>query len=149
MTGRPSVRRVSVVGSPGAGKSTVARALAAALDVPVLELDGLGDDLRTRVDEFTARGAWVVEGNDFEMATRDVVWPRADAIVWLDLPRSLIVRRLFSRALRRDGRAAIRDAWTMHAERRERFEEGLIGLDAELARLRSPAAVKKFLAALG
>ena len=152
------------------------RALAASLGLEVLELDALrhqpgwvpmpDEECRSRVAAFTAGERWIVDGNYFDVVTRDLVWPRADAIVWLDLPRSLVIRRLLRRTLRRafrrevlgngnreqlrnifrlDDRNIVRYAWTSQGERRARFEEGLVGLDAELARLRTPTAVKAFL----
>ncbi|MEV4431129.1 hypothetical protein AB0K23_38530 [Streptomyces sp. NPDC049602] len=40
----------------------------------------------------------MVEGNYSKLA--DVVWHRADVLVWLDLPLSLVVRRIVYRSLR-------------------------------------------------
>jgi adenylate kinase family enzyme len=94
------VRRVSVVGNSGSGKSTVAAALAAALGVPHLELDGVfhqpgweplpADSFRAVVAAAVAGDGWVLDGN--YSAVRDLVWARADTVVWLDLPRRTVMR---------------------------------------------------------
>jgi adenylate kinase family enzyme len=103
------VRRVSVVGVPGSGKTTVGRRLAQSLDVPYIELDSIihqpgwvqlpDDQFRRRVGEALKEEAWVVDGN--YSAVQDLVWERADTVVWLDLPRSLVMRRIVVRTLRR------------------------------------------------
>jgi len=60
------------------------------------------------VDLFKARvacavegDAWVIDGNYAGRGARDLVWPRADTVVWLDPPLGVIFVRLFRRALRR------------------------------------------------
>lgn len=105
------MRRVVVVGSSsGAGKTTFARALAARLALPHIELDALhwqqtGWELperevfRERVDRATSAEAWVLDGN--YSATRDIVWPRADTVVWLDVPLRVTLPRIVGRTLRR------------------------------------------------
>jgi len=105
--GRPA--RVVVVGMTGVGKSTLAERLAARLDAAFVELDALFWDpdwtaaapevFRGRVAAATAGAAWVVAGN--YSAVRDLVWPRATAIVWLDYRLSLALRRLTARTVRR------------------------------------------------
>ena len=52
-----------------------------------------------RVAEATAGDGWVVDGNYSK--TRDITWPRATTIVWLDYPLPLILWRLGLRILRR------------------------------------------------
>jgi adenylate kinase family enzyme len=110
------VRRVSVVGTSGAGKSTFAASLALLLGCPFLELDSvyhqadwepLATDLfRARVADFAAGERWVADGNYSRV--RDIVWARADTVVWLDLPRRVVMRRLVWRTLRRvAGRAEL------------------------------------------
>ncbi len=103
------MRRVSVVGNSGSGKSTVARAIAQALDAPHMELDAFFHQpnwqplerelFRAEVTEFVAGHSWVVDGN--YDSVRDLVWQRADTVVWLDLPRGRIMRQLAARTLRR------------------------------------------------
>jgi adenylate kinase family enzyme len=103
------MRRVSLVGAPGAGKTTVARRLAASLGVSFVELDAIfhqpgwaelsRDEFRNRVTEVVSGEGWVVDGN--YSAVRDIVWRRADTVVWLDLPRHIVVRRVALRTLRR------------------------------------------------
>ncbi len=103
------MQRVSVVGCSGSGKSTLARRLAAQLAVPCVELDAIfhqpnwadlpPDEFRTRVSEVVAGDGWVVDGN--YSTVRDLVWERADTVVWLDLPRSLVMRRVITRTVRR------------------------------------------------
>jgi hypothetical protein len=57
------------------------------------------EDFRTRVTEEVAAEGWVVDGN--YSAVRDLVWQRADTVVWLDLRRRVVVRRVAARTLRR------------------------------------------------
>lgn len=105
------MRRVSVVGSSGSGKSTVARKLAARLGLPCLELDSifhqpnwtpLPDDVfRARVTEFIEQDSWVVDGNYTSHGVADLVSPRADTIVWLDLARSVVMWRVIRRTMER------------------------------------------------
>lgn len=104
------MQRVSVVGNSGSGKSTVARELARALGVPYLELDAVrhqpgwqelpDDEFVERVAAFVAQDHWVIDGNYAEVREL-VVWPRADAVVWLDLPRRTVMRQVVWRTLRR------------------------------------------------
>ncbi|NBJ12491.1 P-loop NTPase family protein [Microvirga arsenatis] len=89
------MQRILVIGSPGAGKSTLASRLAERLGLPLIHLDreyfGPGwatptkPDWRDRVRALAARPAWVMDGN--YASTFDIRVPRATAIVWLDLPR--------------------------------------------------------------
>jgi len=149
------VERVSVVGNTGTGKTTLARLLAARLGVPHLELDDVFhlpgwqelpvEEFRARVEEFVRQPAWVVDGN--YTAVRDLVWARADTVVWLDLPRRLVMRRLLLRTLgrfvlrtelwngnrepwsnfwRRDPqRSILAWAWTMHDSYRRRYSAAM------------------------
>lgn len=105
------VRRVVVVGSSGAGKTTVARALASCVGVEHIELDGIfhqagwrdlpADEFRRRVTGRldAAPSGWVVCGN--YRAVADLVWCRADTVIWLDLPRHVVLARVLRRTLRR------------------------------------------------
>lgn len=103
------MRRVSLVGVPGAGKTTVGRRLAGRLGVPFVELDSIFhqpnwqelpvDEFRRRVGAALSSDAWVVDGN--YPAVQDLVWHGAETVVWLDLPRPLIIRRVLLRTLRR------------------------------------------------
>ncbi len=101
--------RIVVVGSPGAGKSTLARRLAARHGAPYVELDALhwapgwtevsDAVMRERVTAATTGPAWVVDGN--YPAVRDLLWPRATLVVWLDLPLVVVVARLVRRTVGR------------------------------------------------
>jgi adenylate kinase family enzyme len=104
-----TARRINVVGTSSVGKSTLAASIAAVLQVPHVELDSLywepnwtatpHDVLRERLGSAIAGDGWVVDGN-YAMA-RDLVWARADAVVWLDLPLRTILWRYLRRTLRR------------------------------------------------
>lgn len=99
--------RVLILGRTGSGKTTLGRQLAAALDVPHVELDALffGPDLSTvplpilreRTTAAVAGEHWVTDGN--KSAVRDLVWPRADTVVWLDYPLVVSLWRLARRAV--------------------------------------------------
>jgi energy-coupling factor transporter ATP-binding protein EcfA2 len=100
-------QRILVLGRTGSGKTTLARELAAAIGVPHVELDALyfGPDfstaplsvLRERTTAAIAGDRWVTDGN--KSAVRDLVWPRADTVIWLDYPLVVSLRRLGKRAI--------------------------------------------------
>jgi DNA helicase HerA-like ATPase len=87
-------RRLIVIGTSGAGKTTLAKTLASLLGSPFVELDALHWDpnwtpappetFRARVAAATAGERWVVDGG--YSAVRDLLWPRADTLIWLDYP---------------------------------------------------------------
>ena len=98
-----------MIGATRSGKSTFAHRLARSLDVAFVELDALfwesdwtptpPDIFRARAEEATRATAWVVAGNYHHV--RDIVWPRAEAIVWLDYALPLVFWRLTVRTVRR------------------------------------------------
>lgn len=102
-------QRAAVVGVTGSGKTTLAGALAARLGVPHVEMDALNwqrgwqpidrEEFRRRLDAATAAPGWVTDGN--YRVVRDLVWGRAQVLVWLDYPLALIYWRLLRRSLRR------------------------------------------------
>ena len=101
--------RYVVVGTSGSGKSTFARALARAADCPHVELDALfwaeewtvrpTAEFRESVDRATDEPRWVVDGN--YSVVRDVVWPKATHIVWLNHGRRVVFFRVLKRTVRR------------------------------------------------
>ena len=97
--------RVIVVGTTGAGKSTLAAALSARLGVPHIEFDAYrhgpnwaetpDDVFRAQIADAISADRWIADGN-YSLA-RDIVWPRATAIVWLDYPFPVVFWRLWRR----------------------------------------------------
>lgn len=102
-------KRLQVMGPAGSGKSTLAQAAAVQLRLPFHELDSVfwgpnwtpmpREAFRGAVAEIVAGDSWAIGAN--YSAVRDVIWSRVDAVVWLDLPLSLILPQLLRRTLRR------------------------------------------------
>lgn len=123
MPDRFTARRINVVGTSSVGKTTMAAALASLLGVPHVELDGLywepdwteapDDVLRQRVSNAIVGEGWVVDGNYAK--ARDLVWDRAEAVVWLDLPLRIILWRYLRRTARRVTRRE--QLWSGNRER--------------------------------
>jgi adenylate kinase family enzyme len=104
--------RIAVIGTSGAGKTTLSGRLAERLGLPHLELDAINwqadwrdlmrhdpDEFVRRVTQAVAAPSWVVEGN--YSPVRAIVWQRATHLVWLDYERGVIMRRVIPRSLRR------------------------------------------------
>ncbi len=105
------IHRIHVVGPSGSGKSTVGARLAAASGVPHVELDAINwlpgweerdhDDFCARVAEITATDGWVVSGNYTSRGIQDLLWARAELVVWLDLPLRVTIPCQLARSWRR------------------------------------------------
>jgi len=105
-----AVSRVLVIGTSCAGKSTFARALAQVQALPYVELDQLFwapnwtakpvEDFRALASAATAGESWVVDGNYGDV--RDILWPRANLVIWLNYSFPVILWRALRRTVRRN-----------------------------------------------
>ncbi len=99
------MQRVLVIGSPGAGKSTLAHALAARTGLPLYHLDRMfwlpgwverdREEGRAELAGVLAGDRWIIDGN--YGSTMPMRAARADTVVWLDYPTSLCLGRVFKR----------------------------------------------------
>lgn len=101
--------RVVVVGVTSSGKSTLAENIARRFDLEYIELDALHwepgwqgapiEVFRARVERATQATAWIVAGNYHSV--RDLIWHKAQAILWLDYPLGVVLWQLTRRTFRR------------------------------------------------
>lgn len=178
-----SVQRVSVVGNAGSGKSRLAQHIARILGVPHVELDAIhhlpgwepidpGEFLAV-VRTIASADSWVIDGNYRTVVVDGPVWQRADTVVWLDLPRRVVMRQVVARTLRRlvhrevlwngnrepfrnllardPNRSIIRWSWTQHAKYQERYRAAMASpalAHLDFVRLRSHDQAEAWLADL-
>ena len=164
------MRRVLVIGSGGAGKSTFAVALGERLGLPVIHLDAHfwhagwvetpKAEWRERVAQLAARDAWVMDGNYGGTLPQRLA--ACDAVMFLDLPRLVCTWRVIKRVIRYYGRsrpdlapgcpeqfswAFLWWVWTYRSRRRPDVLRRLCELPAttRVEILRSPREVQAFL----
>ncbi|MGB7980575.1 MAG: hypothetical protein WCF36_07255 [Candidatus Nanopelagicales bacterium] len=142
-------RRVLVAGTSGSGKTTLGARIGEVWDLPHVEIDALfhGPDWTPRasfiadVEAFSRQDRWVTEWQYHSV--RDLLADRADLLVWLDLPRALVMRQIIGRTLSRrlcrqelwngnlepalwtalrDPNHIVRWAWRTHAQTAVRIE---------------------------
>ncbi len=102
-------KRIVIIGVTSSGKSTLAEKIAKRFDLDFIELDALHwepnwqeaplETFRERVHAATQVERWCVAGN--YSVVRDLVWSRAQALIWLNYPFWLVLRQLVSRTYRR------------------------------------------------
>jgi adenylate kinase family enzyme len=98
------VQRVLVTGNAGAGKTTLVRNLAAALDIPAYSMDSIvwqagwkrtpPVETQALTEELVQREQWVID------AVSLAATAAADTIIFLDLPRRVVGWRAAKRTLR-------------------------------------------------
>ena len=172
-----AAHRIWVKGASGAGKTTLAQALARRLGLEHVELDALHHDpgwtpapaellqerVRGALDD--ARG-WVVDGN-YDSKLGALVLDRAELIVWLDLPLHTKLARLARRTFERwrsqeelwnGNRENLKAAfwggdalfpWAVRSHFRHRLEWPRLHERRALVRLRSPREVDAWMAGVG
>lgn len=110
-----AIRRVSVVGNSGSGKTRLSQQIAVALGVSHFELDAIyhladwtpidPSAFADTLEELTSGDGWVIDGNYRTVVVEGPVWRRADTVVWIDLPRRAVmwqvIRRTLVRMIRR------------------------------------------------
>ncbi|MDQ3713515.1 MAG: DNA topology modulation protein [Acidobacteriota bacterium] len=99
------MKKILIIGSSGAGKSTFARRLGAATGLTVVHLDQLywkpnwvepsKDEWKETVAEVLENEAWIIDGN--YSGTLDLRMRYADAIIFLDFPPTICVWRVLKR----------------------------------------------------
>jgi adenylate kinase family enzyme len=102
-------QRIVVIGTTSSGKSTLAKNPADTFELDFIELDALhweanwreahDDIFRARVDSATRAERWIVAGN--YSIVRNLVWSRAEAVIWLDYSFPLVFWRLTYRTIYR------------------------------------------------
>ena len=104
--------RISVVGISSTGKSTLAEHLAKLVDGAFVELDALfwlpgwqefaTENFQAKMtDALDAALRWSAAGNYNSQGIPDIILPRADTLIWLDLPIRTTMPRLIRRTWNR------------------------------------------------
>lgn len=171
-----SADRVVVAGISGSGKTTLARKLSARWGLPHYELDALHHGpgwvkrptFESDVRQFSSGPRWVTE-DQYHRFLGDLLWDRADMVIWLDLPRCTVmwrvVRRSIVRAVTRrplwnGNREGFRDwlrsdhpiwwAWSQFRRRRaETVERAAHHSTMTVIRLRTARQARRWLAEAG
>lgn len=107
------MRRVLVIGSGGAGKTTFAARLGERTGLPVIHLDRLywrpgwtetpKEEWEELVRDVIARDTWILDGNYGGTLAKRLA--AADTVVFLDVPRVVCIARVLRRRLRHAGRS--------------------------------------------
>lgn len=103
------MKRIVVIGSCGSGKTTLGYHLSKNLDTPVTDLDDLywlpnwtlrpKEEFAALIEKATCQDRWIICGNQSKF--RHLIWPKADTIIWLDLPLPILLYRVTKRSLKR------------------------------------------------
>ncbi|SEQ09044.1 Adenylate kinase [Pseudomonas cuatrocienegasensis] len=169
-----------MVGCSGSGKTTLARRLAQHLGYRHIELDALyhqpnwqplpKEQFKQAVSDALRGDDWVVEGS--YSAVRPHVLERSDMVIWLDLPKAVVMRQVLWRTLRRlvnneelwngnrerwgnllklnPRQSILVWTWQRHAVYRQRYGEEMLNSSPQqpYLRLTSRQAVERFLSSL-
>lgn len=168
------MKRVLVIGSGGAGKSTLARRLGSRLGLPVIHLDVYfwrpgwvetpREEWARKVEELCAGDSWVMDGN--YSGTLEMRLAACDTVIFLDLLPVLCIWRVLKRAAmyrnstRPDMTAGCREnlqlkflhwVWTYRKSRRPKILAALdrVAGEKRVIVLTSDAEVERFLAEVG
>ena len=106
------MKRIAIIGSCGAGKSTLAKSLGQKLALPIIHLDSYywranwvetpKNDWDTLHQKLLQGECWIIDGN--YGGNMDIRLEASDTIIWLDFPRNLCLWRIIKRYLQHRGK---------------------------------------------
>lgn len=164
------MQKILIIGSGGAGKSTLARELAKILNLDIIHLDAFywqpgwvetaKDEWQTMVQDLIKRESWIMDGNYSH--TLDLRLPTADTVIFLDFPRLLCLLRVVQRRWQYAGKSRpdmasgclerltwdfLKFVWSYPVTRRPNILARLSNLapNQQLFILHNPKEVKEFL----
>lgn len=126
-----SFSRIVIVGTTGSGKTTLAKRISECHGIKRIELDSIqwlpnwkeiDKQEFVRLTEQALTGEkWVVDGN--YRIVRDLIWSKAEAIIWLDYSFARNFWQLFSRSIhrlltRKELWAGNRESWALFFSRK-------------------------------
>ncbi|MDQ2856535.1 MAG: DNA topology modulation protein [Acidobacteriota bacterium] len=101
------MKKILVIGSGGAGKSTFSARLGRLLNIEVIHLDAFHwkpgwvktpkPEWREKVAELVKRETWIIDGN--YTGTFEIRFAACDAVIFLDVARSVCLWRVLKRLL--------------------------------------------------
>lgn len=167
------MKRVLVIGSSGAGKSTFSRRLSEKTKLPVVHLDVLfwkpnwvetdKEQWQKIVGEALEGDSWIMDGNF--SGTMPMRFEKCDTVIFLDMPRLLCIYRILKRVVtyRKGSRPDMADGcdekfdwqflkWVWHYPNRSRPKVQKLLAEYQNAkqiyRLKSTKEVERFLSEL-
>lgn len=167
------MKRVIIIGCPGAGKTTLSRQLGEKLDLPVIHLDKIfwspgnwehleNDAFDEALGEELPKPRWIIEGNyDRTLPLR---LQHCDTVIWLDYSRYVCMFGWLKRIVLNWGKIRPDMApgcveryeqefaefiWNFNKEKRAKYEALFTGNpDKRIYRFKTRYQVKKFLETL-
>lgn len=101
-------KRIAVLGSPGAGKTTFAKKLSELTHLPIYHIDDVNwmeqwkmipsENLNKEVSEIANKPEWIIDGN-YSQAAFDIRIARADLIILLDYSTLTCLYQAIKRAI--------------------------------------------------
>src|SRR5262249_30350867 len=89
------------------GKTTIARHISKVSNIDHIELDVIRynanwefiplDEFKNRVSDLIQSDRWIIDGNSRDV--QNLIWARATTVIWLDLPLTNLMARVFTRTL--------------------------------------------------
>jgi adenylate kinase family enzyme len=164
------VKRILVIGHPGAGKSTLASELGKKIGLPVVHLDKEfwqpgwirtpEDEWWQQVTSIITSDRWIIDGT-FDR-TLDLRLKRADTVILLDYSRYLCLWRIMKRVVANFGKVRpnmasgcpdkfdlefLRWAWNYRRDRFPKIRKSLLSCfaDGNLVTFKCPSDAKRFL----
>jgi adenylate kinase family enzyme len=106
-------KKISIIGCPASGKTTMSNYLGKLLGIPVYHLDkifwkekgGIKQDVFIKhQDDILQKDEWIIDGHFWKSKTFDIRLNASDIIIFFDFPKRIIFWRLLKRILNNYGR---------------------------------------------